>query len=221
MTIPKLADPDSIAALKRSLRGRIKQRLQALADAQEDFQAFRQNAGKQAAYILGKTALYRKAAVALSYAALDSEFDTAAINAQIIKDGKTLALPRINEADNSMEFYGIDPAIPWTEQVVQNHYGIWEPGPHCGAIGAAGFAEQNQGSRTAAFILVPGLAFSRDGGRLGRGKGYYDRYLERLEGVDTICIGVCFNAQALDSVPIEEHDKKMAYILTEEELLHC
>lgn len=64
-------------------------------------------------------------------------------------------------------------------------------------------------------VLVPGLAFSRDGTRLGRGKGYYDRFLASLPG-DTVLCGVCFGCQVIDSIPSEPHDVPVPVLVSEE-----
>lgn len=55
-------------------------------------------------------------------------------------------------------------------------------------------------------ILVPGVAFDADGNRLGRGKGYYDKVLRQTEAYK---LGVCFDFQFIESVPVEEHDVRM------------
>jgi 5-formyltetrahydrofolate cyclo-ligase len=65
-----------------------------------------------------------------------------------------------------------------------------------------------------AAIIVPGLAFTKSGQRLGRGGGYYDRYLAALPPT-THKIGVCFALQIVDSLPIEAHDQKMDVVITE------
>jgi len=61
-------------------------------------------------------------------------------------------------------------------------------------------------------IVVPGMAFDREGHRLGRGKGYYDRFLIKYPDVKTI--GICFDFQLLESVPAEPHDQVIGEILT-------
>ncbi len=61
-------------------------------------------------------------------------------------------------------------------------------------------------------ILVPGVAFTRDGRRLGRGGGYYDRLLARPE-MRAVKIGVCFSTQLLDDLPDEPHDKRVDRVL--------
>ena len=66
-------------------------------------------------------------------------------------------------------------------------------------------------------ILVPGLAFSRKGTRLGQGRGYYDRFLSQLNGVTTL--GVGFDWQLLIDVPEELHDIRLDGVVTESQLL--
>ncbi len=61
-------------------------------------------------------------------------------------------------------------------------------------------------------LVVPGLGFSKKGERLGRGKGYYDQYIQKKR---TIKIGLCFDLQVVDSLPTEIHDQKMNYLVTE------
>ena len=67
-------------------------------------------------------------------------------------------------------------------------------------------------------IIVPGLAFTKSGQRLGRGGGYYDRYLAMLPPA-THKIGVCFSLQLVESLPIEPHDQKMDAMVTEDGLV--
>ena len=61
-------------------------------------------------------------------------------------------------------------------------------------------------------ILVPGVAFDVDNNRMGRGKAYYDKLLASL---DAFKLGVCFDFQLLQSVPTDEHDIKMDFIVSE------
>lgn len=66
-------------------------------------------------------------------------------------------------------------------------------------------------------ILVPGLAFDRKGGRLGRGGGHYDRILGRKDCVGKV-IGACFALQIVPEVPREDHDSRVSALLTEQGL---
>ena len=67
-------------------------------------------------------------------------------------------------------------------------------------------------------IVVPGLAFTKTGHRLGRGGGYYDRYLASLPA-RTAKIGVCFALQIVATLPTEPHDQRMDVVVTEEGLI--
>jgi 5-formyltetrahydrofolate cyclo-ligase len=70
-------------------------------------------------------------------------------------------------------------------------------------------------------VVVPGVAFDRQGGRMGRGKGFYDRMFSKVTKKEQtpVKIGVCFNFQLIDSVPKEPHDELMNTIITESEII--
>ena len=61
-------------------------------------------------------------------------------------------------------------------------------------------------------IIVPGLAFSKDGYRLGYGKGHFDRYINNNK--DILTVGVCLKEQVIDNFPIELHDQKLNFIIS-------
>ena len=63
-------------------------------------------------------------------------------------------------------------------------------------------------------VVVPGVAFTTDGHRMGRGKGYYDRYLSQ-DGFRGLKIGVCYARQVVDELSLEPHDVKMDYVIYE------
>ena len=64
-------------------------------------------------------------------------------------------------------------------------------------------------------IIVPGLGFTKAGERIGRGKGYYDRYLVNKKA---IVIGVAFEDQLVDELPTDAHDVKMNFVVTDREI---
>ncbi len=64
-----------------------------------------------------------------------------------------------------------------------------------------------------AAILVPGLAFDHRGHRLGRGGGFYDRFLARL-GPQILRIGVCMDEQIIGAVPCADHDQRVHVVLS-------
>ena len=69
-------------------------------------------------------------------------------------------------------------------------------------------------------VVIPGLAFDRQGGRIGYGKGYYDRLLSRLS-LDVARIALAFDFQVLDSVPQDENDIRVNVIITEKSTMNC
>jgi 5-formyltetrahydrofolate cyclo-ligase len=65
-------------------------------------------------------------------------------------------------------------------------------------------------------FIMPGIAFDRECNRMGRGKGYYDRF---LSGTDKPAIGLCFGFQLKERIPVEEHDRKMTMVITEDAIV--
>lgn len=117
-------------------------------------------------------------------------------------EGRLLAWPISDPHTRAMVFHAsIDPP---TEA---GTYGIPEPSPS--------FPIDPE---TFDAIVVPGLAFGRHGGRLGQGSGFYDRFLPRLRA-DALRIGVCYEWQVLDTVPLEPHDVPMTHVVTETEIV--
>ncbi|MDR0824138.1 MAG: 5-formyltetrahydrofolate cyclo-ligase [Prevotella sp.] len=65
-------------------------------------------------------------------------------------------------------------------------------------------------------VIVPGVAFDRKLNRMGRGKGFYDRFLPRVPATK---IGICFDFQLFDSIPTEPNDIKMDFVVSENDLI--
>ncbi len=111
--------------------------------------------------------------------------------------GDEIALPRIE--GERLVFC----LAPRRESLVTGPFGTREPGAEAAEV----FPEAGD------TILVPGLAFDGRGGRLGRGGGFYDRFLARAAGVRRV--GVCFADQIIDEVPMEPHDARVDALVTE------
>lgn len=108
---------------------------------------------------------------------------------------KRVVVPRVEGGD--MRFYEYDPSA-----IRVGAFGIEEPGP------AAKLCEPHQID----LMFVPGVAFTAAGERLGRGRGYYDRYLS-LPGVRALRVGVCFAHQLVGELPAEPHDVRMDRVI--------
>jgi len=129
----------------------------------------------------------QKASTILSYWSLSSEAPTHELNKLLAKE-KMVLLPVIDGPDLYLSIY--DPQAPLTKEGI---YGIAEP------TGQA-FEEYEKVD----LVIVPGLAFGAQGQRCGKGKGYYDKTLQKL--VNAYTLGLGFDFQIHDNVPMEAHD---------------
>lgn len=84
------------------------------------------------------------------------------------------------------------------------------------SVGAFGINEPRTGVSVSPCdidaIIVPGVAFTACGARMGRGKGFYDKYLSQ-DGFSALKIGVCFSEQIVDHIPVEQHDVAMDVVI--------
>lgn len=141
---------------------------------------------------LGNFPLWKSARVVFGFNPLPGEPDW---RGEGFAAGKLVAYPRIGE-DGMSFFFSSD-----------------------FRVGALGTREPVGGTMASApdLILVPGLAFEPSGARLGRGKGFYDRWLAANSSVPAL--GICFKCQILETLPCEAHDARVNAILTEEGVL--
>lgn len=139
---------------------------------------------------------WQEARTVAAYAALPGEPDLRPLDWAA---ERTVLLPRV-EGEN-LVFYSVQSAA----QLRPGAFGILEPDPRL-CLPAAPDA--------AVLIFVPGLAFSTDGMRLGRGRGYYDRLLARLPPA-VMRVGVCFAGQVLPSIPSAPHDQPVDVLITD------
>lgn len=114
---------------------------------------------------------------------------------------KRIALPRV--CGEELMFHWVASRA----ELQPGKFGILEPS-----------AEASPAGNDFDLILVPGLAFDLHGGRLGRGKGFYDRFLADARGLRA---GVCFDNQIVDSVPAEAHDLRMDFLVTPSAISRC
>ena len=139
------------------------------------------------------------------------EVDLALFIAEMLRKGRKVYLPRVTEEAGHMEFIRI--GDEWGAQLTPGRKGILEPRAESGEVFSSQFAD------TVA-VLVPGLAFDQRGGRLGRGGGFYDRFLARPEVRGAVKIGVCWSMQLVHDTPTDHHDVAMDWICHERESLH-
>jgi 5-formyltetrahydrofolate cyclo-ligase len=121
------------------------------------------------------------------------------------QSGWVPAFPVTDPESKSIAFYKVNAETEWK----RGAFGIWEP-----ADGQpADLAELG-------VLLVPGVAFTTGGLRLGYGGGYYDRLFAAPQ-LDAIRVGVAYSCQVADSLPAEPHDVPMHYVVTERGVVRC
>lgn len=131
--------------------------------------------------------LLRDAKVVLAYYSLPDEVETHVLIDELVAEGKTVLLPKVLD-DSTMELR----RYKGPQDLCEGAYHIMEPS-------GEPFTDFSQID----VALIPGIAFDAQGHRLGRGKGYYDRFLSLL---NTQTIGLCFDFQKVAEVPVDAHD---------------
>jgi 5-formyltetrahydrofolate cyclo-ligase len=147
---------------------------------------------------------YKEAEKIFIYISYGSEINTRKIIDKALKDNKKIFVPRTEFKTRSMDAV----EITTLHNLIESKYGILEPSkekPHI---------DPNDLD----LIVVPGVAFDRNGGRMGYGAGFYDRYFKKIseDNINKIMkLALAYELQLLDRVPMNEHDVPVNYIITE------
>ncbi len=133
------------------------------------------------------------------YCSLPDEVYTMDLIHRMKEEGKSIVLPVVvSDTEMELRTYESD------SDLRTGSFDILEP---CGKL----FTEYERID----VAVIPGMGFDRNGNRLGRGKGYYDRFLERAGSVYKI--GICFPFQVFDEIPTDENDISMDKVLFQED----
>lgn len=157
---------------------------------------------------------YRQARAVLGYMNFGAEFASELWVASALANKKRLALPRVNHHTNQLDLYWVDDP---ENQLQPGLWGIREPVvERCERLNTLNEVE---------FALLPGVAFARNGARLGYGGGYYDKLLAGNE-LDfcvqlPVLVAAAFALQIVGQVPQEATDVKVEWIITEQETISC
>jgi 5-formyltetrahydrofolate cyclo-ligase len=138
--------------------------------------------------------------VVMAFVGVGAEPDTTEVVAVLTSRGHDVVLPRIRSG-------ALQPARRG-EALAIGEFNI--PSPTGESVGAS----------LLDVVLVPGLAFTRDGRRLGQGGGFYDRFLDTV-GASCVAAGVCFSAQLVEDVPCDAHDRHVDVVITEDEVVEA
>ncbi len=145
---------------------------------------------------------YIKADVLLVYYPVKGEIDVLPIVKKAFEDGKRIAFPVCDKEECTLTFRYVSSL----DEMKVAAYNIPEP------VSTAEVYQNNENT----LCLVPALAFDRIGRRIGYGKGYYDRFLSRFDGVT---MGLVYSELLVDELPVEETDVPIDIILSEREKL--
>ena len=140
------------------------------------------------------TDAYRNADSLYGYMSYNQEVRTLPILEQALRDGKRVAIPKC---------YGSEMRFIWMDDltcVTKSSCGIPEP-----------IADRPVADDPTALVLMPGMAFDRDGRRIGYGGGYYDKFLAAEPNHPTIAL--CYDFQVVDRLPTEEFDIPVDLVL--------
>lgn len=179
---------------KAQAREKIARRLAALSAEQ------RREASARIRQLIADLPEFQRARTVLLFVSLPDEADTLGIIADALAAGKTVALPKVDRRRKSMAATVLRDL---ERDLAPGVFGILEPkGSEVVAPGSIDF------------VLVPARGYDRAGNRLGRGGGYYDRYMSHPDFHATRC-GIGFAAQVLDAVPHDTHDLPVEVLVTE------
>jgi 5-formyltetrahydrofolate cyclo-ligase len=190
---------------------------------------------------------YRAANTVLGYMHFGAELQSEPWVGRVLADGKTLVLPKVNAATRELDLYRVRDLA---RDLAPGAWNILEPLASC-----ARFAEEEPLD----FILLPGVAFTREGARLGYGGGFYDKLLMKLLAIrpgeqtalhshsakspengdisrwlapakslvmaqqkpGPALVAGAYSMQVVENIPQEATDRKVEWLVTENETLHC
>lgn len=146
--------------------------------------------------------IYKNASTVIAYMALPDEVNLSLVIKNALANEKKVFLPHVYSNTNRMDFFQYTDSTA----TVTGEFNILEPEftPDTPV-----FTPSND----TCLFLIPGRAFTKDGDRVGRGKGYYDIYLEPLKNnLNIKKAGICFPLQVLPEIPATPFDIKMDFL---------
>jgi 5-formyltetrahydrofolate cyclo-ligase len=166
---------------KKALRWEIREKKRAMTEEEIILRS------EKLGQLFAQSEAYRKAKTVYGYLPYNQEVRTVPMLEQALREGKRVAVPKIY--GDTMKFLYLDDL----SRVEKNDMGIPEP-----------IADTPVADDKTALVLMPGLAFTKQGDRMGYGGGFYDRFL--AEEPDHPTLALCYDFQMVDSLPTEEFD---------------
>lgn len=142
---------------------------------------------------------FKKAKLVMLYASRDKEVETMGIISEALRAGKKVALPCCTSQKTI-----VPKEIREVRDLEKGTYGIYEPKKR----------QKIALLDEIDLVVVPGVAFDKRNRRLGRGKGYYDKFLRALPP-NKVSVGLAFDFQIVDNLPIDSHDISVSKVITD------
>jgi len=180
---------------KKSLRQSVLAKLAALGETE------RLDRSRRVVARLLECAEFQRAATLMAFYSFGTELNTHELLAECLRLGKTLALPRTRQREVSLSVHRVTDLEAGLER---NRLGFCEPKLHLPVVPLPQID----------LLIVPGLAFDPSGNRLGRGRGYYDRFLAS-RGLRAVRCALLFDCQCIEAVPVAAHDRPVDLMVTE------
>lgn len=179
-------------------------RTEMIAARQALFPEERAERSRRAQLALAGSEWFRLAQTILLYLPFRGEVETALLAERARAAGKRLVLPRVER--RPVKRLGLH---RWDGEPVPGAYGILEPAPNWPLVEP----------REVELVVLPGVAFDRQGNRLGYGGGYYDRTLPLMD--QAVRVALAYSFQVVAALPAEAHDVPLHGVATEDELIIC
>lgn len=197
----------TVRGLKAALRAQVRARLEKLDGPEIEAKS------RVLAERLLASPWWAPAELVFAYIPMFAEVDTRYAVAAACREGKAVAIPRME--GQRLGFYQYDGC---RERLLPSQFGILEPDPAWRRI------EVSRPTGRRLLVLTPGLAFDRHKRRLGRGKGFYDRFLAEVRanhppGRLSWAVGLAFAEQLVEEVPVSGHDQLLDGIVTDREMI--
>lgn len=144
----------------------------------------------------------------LAFSPMRYEIDPGRIIQWAAERNMRIALPRIQNGSGSLQFHLVGDPRQYSRNLERHRYGFYQPKQDSTPLNLQEVSRENT------IILVPGLAFNRQGHRLGRGGGYYDTFLAEHHK-DMVSVGICLHEQIVEEIPFERHDMPVDMLISD------
>lgn len=181
--------------MKNKIREEMKQKRKAM-NPEDAFEK-----SQSAQKILLENPMYKIAKSVMLYIPLGKEVDTSGIINDALKRGKNVLVPVTDSETYEISAY----RITENSEFEKGTFSVFEPKD-----------KESFDKNEIDVIIVPGIAFDRNGGRVGFGKGCYDKFLKNTKAIK---IGFCYDFQLADRIETDANDISMDYIITEKEII--